>query len=108
MDKGRYGFTRNASDMSKFRTPSLWDVLLTRPWMHNGSFTNMDSVLNRYDHGMFQPKPTRRQKKDPSFPRTDPLIKKLYLTPEEKKALIAFLDAITGIPYKMDRPQLPQ
>jgi hypothetical protein len=27
---------------------------------------------------------------------------------EEKKAIIAFLDAITEIPYKMDRPQLPQ
>ncbi len=107
-DLGRYKVTKEAADVGKFRTPSLRDVMRTRPWMHNGLFDNMDGILNMYNAGMPQPKPKPDQVNDPLFPKTDPLIKKLELTPEEKKAIIAFLDAITGVPYKMDRPQLPQ
>ena len=106
-DLGRYNVTKEAADVGKFRTPSLRDVMRTRPWMHNGLFDNMDGILNMYNAGMPQPKPKPDQVNDPLFPKTDPLIKKLDLTPEEKKAIVAFLDAITGVPYKMDRPQLP-
>lgn len=107
-DLGRYNVTKEAADVGKFRTPSLRDVMKTRPWMHNGLFDNMGGILNMYSAGMPQPKPKPDQVGDPLFPKTDPLIKKLDLTPEEKKALMAFLDAITGVPYRMDRPQLPQ
>jgi cytochrome c peroxidase len=106
-DLGRYNVTKEAADVGKFRTPSLRDVMRTRPWMHNGLFDNIDGIMNMYSAGMPQPKPKPDQVNDPLFPKTDPLIKKLDLTPEEKKALIAFLEAITEIPYKMDRPQLP-
>lgn len=107
-DLGRYKVTKEAADVGKFRTPSLRDVMRTRPWMHNGLFDNIDGILNMYNAGMPQPKPKPDQVNDPLFPKTDPLIKKLELTPEEKKSIIAFLDAITGVPYKMDRPELPQ
>jgi cytochrome c peroxidase len=107
-DLGRYNITKEAADVGKFRTPSLRDVMRTRPWMHNGLFDNMDGIMNMYSAGMPQPKPKPEQVNDPLFPKTDPLIQKLELTPEEKKALIAFLEAITEIPYKMDRPELPK
>ncbi|WP_276485960.1 cytochrome-c peroxidase [Paraflavitalea pollutisoli] len=107
-DLGRYNVTKEAGDVGKFRTPSLRDVMKTRPWMHNGLFDNIEGILNMYSAGMPQPKPKPDQVNDPLFPKTDPLIKKLDLTPEEKKALMAFLDAITGVPYKMDRPELPK
>jgi cytochrome c peroxidase len=107
-DLGRYNITKEAADVGKFRTPSLRDVMRTRPWMHNGLFDNMDGILNMYSAGMPQPKPKPEQVNDPLFPKTDPLIQKLDLTPEEKKAIVAFLDAITEIPYKMDRPELPK
>lgn len=107
-DLGRYKITQEAGDVGKFRTPSLRDVMRTRPWMHNGLFDNMDGILNMYSAGMPQPRPKAEQVNDPLFPKTDPLIKKLDLTLEEKKAIISFLDAITEIPFKEHRPELPK
>ncbi|MDF2191937.1 cytochrome c peroxidase [Paraflavitalea sp. CAU 1676] len=107
-DLGRYKVTKEAADVGKFRTPSLRDVMKTRPWMHNGLFYNIEGIMNMYSAGMPQPKRKPEQANDPLFPATDLLIKKLDLTPEEKKSLIAFLDAITGVPDKMDRPELPK
>ncbi|RAJ82212.1 cytochrome c peroxidase [Chitinophaga dinghuensis] len=107
-DLGRYRITGNAADVGKFRTPSLRDVMLTRPWMHNGLFDNIEGVINIYNSGMQMMKPRPGQEGDSLFPRTDPLMKELHLSPEEKKAVVAFLNAITGVPYKMRRPELPQ
>ncbi|MFY0254716.1 cytochrome-c peroxidase [Chitinophaga sp. 30R24] len=107
-DLGRYNVTKRAADVGKFRTPSLRDVMLTRPWMHNGLFDNIDGVINIYNSGMQMMKPKPGQENDTLFPRTDPLMQKLDLTVEEKKAVVAFLHAITGVPYKMRRPELPQ
>ncbi|ATL50003.1 cytochrome-c peroxidase [Chitinophaga caeni] len=109
-DLGLYNVTREATDVGKFRTPSLRDVMHTRPWMHNGLFDNMEGILNIYNSGMGADliKPKGDQVKDPLFPKTDPLLKKLNLTSEDKEALLAFLNAITGTPYKMPRPELPK
>ncbi|WP_212003888.1 cytochrome-c peroxidase [Chitinophaga sp. HK235] len=107
-DLGRYNVTKDPADVGRFRTPSLRDVMLTRPWMHNGLFDNIEGVINIYNSGMQMLKPRPGQENDSLFPRTDPLMKELKLTPAEKKALVAFLNAITGVPYKMRRPELPQ
>jgi cytochrome c peroxidase len=107
-DLGRYQITKKAEDVGKFRTPSLRDVMRTRPWMHNGLFDDMDGIINMYNNGMPQPKPQPHQLKDTLFPKTDPLIKKLDLTASERKALAAFLQAITAAPFKVQRPELPK
>ncbi|QEH40850.1 cytochrome-c peroxidase [Chitinophaga sp. XS-30] len=107
-DLGRYNVTGDPADVGRFRTPSLRDVMLTRPWMHNGLFDNIDGLINIYNSGMQMMKPKPGQENDPLFPRTDPLMQPLNLSAEEKKALVAFLHAITGVPYKMRRPELPE
>lgn len=107
-DLGRYNFTNDTADVGRFRTPSLRDVMLTRPWMHNGLFDNIEGILNIYNSGMHMMKPRPGRENDPLFPKTDPLMQPLQLTPADKKALIAFLQSITGVPYKMKRPELPQ
>lgn len=105
-DLGRYKVTHNPEDVGKFKTPSLRDVIRTRPWMHNGLFDNIEGVLNIYNSGMpIKPKPG--QENDPLFPKTDTLIKKLNLTKAEKTDLIAFLESITAQPWKMRQPILP-
>ena len=105
-DLGRYKVTHKPEDVGKFKTPSLRDVIRTRPWMHNGLFDNIEGVLNIYNSGMpVNPKPG--QENDPLFPKTDPLIKKLNLTKAEKADLIAFLESITAQPWKMRQPILP-
>lgn len=107
-DLGRYKVTHKAEDVGRFRTPSLRDVIRTRPWMHNGLFDNIDGIMNMYSAGMPQPKPKPEQVGDTLFPKTDKLIKKLDLTKEEKQDIIAFLNAITSEPYKMKAPELPK
>lgn len=107
-DLGLYNVTHLPADVGKFRTPSLRDVMLTRPWMHNGLFDDMEGILNIYNSGMHQMKPRPEQVNDPLFPQTDRLMQPLGLTADDKAALIAFMHAITGKPYKMPRPeQLP-
>lgn len=107
-DLGRYNVTHDPADVGKFRTPSLRELERTRPWMHNGLFDNLEGVINIYNSGMPQPAKTAEQKNDPLFPKTDRLIQKLNLTPVEKKQLVAFLNTLTGVPYRMRRPQLPE
>ena len=107
-DLGRYKVTHRAEDVGRFRTPSLRDIIRTRPWMHNGLFDNIEGVMNMYSAGMPQPKPKPEQVGDPLFPKTDRLIKKLDLTKQEKEDLIAFLTSITAEPYHMKQPVLPK
>lgn len=107
-DLGRYKVTHKAEDVGRFRTPSLRDVIRTRPWMHNGLFNNIDSIINMYSAGMPQPQPKPGQMGDTLFPKTDRLIKKLDLTKEEKQDIIAFLNSITSEPYKMKAPEMPK
>ncbi|WP_413533970.1 cytochrome-c peroxidase [Empedobacter brevis] len=107
-DLGRYEITKNADDVGKFKTPSLRDLLNTRPWMHNGFFDDLDGLINVYNSGMHMIDPTPEEKAyDPLFPYTDPLLQPLGLTKDEKLALKSFLEALNGTRYKMDRPKFP-
>lgn len=48
-DKGLGGHTGQTSDMGKFRTPSLRNIMRTAPYMHDGRFETIDEVLDFYD-----------------------------------------------------------
>lgn len=67
-----------------FLTPSLRNVALTAPYMHDGSMKTLDEVVEYFNRGG-----------KPSL-RLDPIMKPLGLTVEEKKALVAFLESLTG------------
>lgn len=108
-DLGRYNVTQNPNDVGKFATPSLRDLLNTRPWMHNGLFDNLTGIVNIYNSGMQIINPTEKQKKeDPMYPVTDPLMKPLNLTQEEIQDLVSFLEALNGTRFKMDTPEIPR
>ena len=51
-DKGRGEVTHDPSDMGKFKVPSLHNVALTAPYMHDGRFKTLDEVLEHYSHGV--------------------------------------------------------
>ena len=107
-DLGRYEITKNVEDVGKFKTPSLRDLLNTRPWMHNGFFDDLDGLINLYNSGMHMIDPTSEKKlADPLYPYTDSLLQPLNLTSEEKLALKSFLEALNGTKFKMDRPKFP-
>ena len=107
-DLGRYNITGNREDVGKFKTPSLREVAHTAPYMHNGLMPHIEGVVQMYNTGMPRPKPTEKQKNDPLFPTTDPLLKPLNLTKEEQQALIAFLHTLSSTPTRERVPELPE
>lgn len=49
-DTGRFAVTGNANDLYEFRTPSLRNIALTGPYMHDGAYTSLASVVRHYDN----------------------------------------------------------
>ncbi|HWV71196.1 MAG TPA: hypothetical protein VN040_05755 [Pseudosphingobacterium sp.] len=80
----------------------------TGPWFHNGLFSNIEGVLNMYNVGMPRVKRKASQIDDPLFPETDPLLKPLELSKNEKEAIIAFMESLSSVTWKDRAPVLPQ
>lgn len=97
-DLGRYEVTGDPADAGAFRTPSLRHVSQTAPYMHSGAFSNLAGVINFYNRGGGEIRARNEQEAGhPLFPfasRTSALLKPLGLTPNEKAALLAFLQAL--------------
>ncbi len=82
-DNGRERFTLDPSDNGRFKVPSLRNVALTAPYMHDGSINSLEQVIEHYSSGG-KPHPNKSQ-----------LIKSISLSQDEKSALIAFLNTLT-------------
>jgi cytochrome c peroxidase len=91
-DIGREDVTKDPKDRGRFKTPSLRNVALTWPYMHDGSVRSLADVVEFYDGGGV-PNPT-----------LDVFVMPLELTDDERKDLVAFLEALTGSLPKIDRP----
>lgn len=83
-DVGRYEVTQNPFDRWKYKTPSLRNIALTAPYMHNGSLSTLEEVVEFYDSGGIENE------------LRDPLVKPLGLSETEKRNLVSFLQALTG------------
>ena len=83
-DLGRSVLTHKEEDEGAFRTPSLRNVALTAPYMHDGSLKTLKDVIDFYVRGG-----------NPN-PHQDELIHPLQLTDQEKADLLEFLQALTG------------
>ncbi len=83
-DLGRYEISRAPRDLWRFKTPSLRNVALTGPYMHDGSMSGLEEVVRFYNAG--------------GIPHEglDPLIRPLGLSDDEVRALVAFLEALTA------------
>ena len=82
-DSGRARITLDTKDFGKFRTPSLRNVGLTAPYMHDGRFSTLEDVIEHYNAGGSG---ARGQ---------DPLVVPLSLSPTEKEDLVSFLQSLT-------------
>jgi cytochrome c peroxidase len=67
-----------------FKTPTLREVAHTAPYMHDGSLATLEQVVDFYSDG------------GRVNPNLDPEIRRLNLSPEERRALAAFLRSLTG------------
>ena len=84
--------TGRDGDMGKFRAPTLRNIALTAPYMHDGSIATLEEVLDHYAAGGRSC--TNPQTAD-TCSNADPLMTGFELIPEQKRQLIAFLQALT-------------
>jgi len=83
-DLGRYEITLDPDDRWRYRTPSLRNVALTAPYMHDGSIQSLEEVIDFYEVGGVP------------NPLIDPLLQPLELSDGEKEDLVAFLRSLTS------------
>ena len=83
-DLGRYEITQDPADRWRYKTPTLRNVALTAPYMHNGAFGTLKEVVEFYNRG------------GTPNPLLDPLIRPLELTDSEIRHIVAFLESLTG------------
>ena len=92
-DRGRGAVTNSPFDDFKFKVPTLRNIALTAPYMHDGRFKTLEEVLDHYNEHvkMNSPNiaPDMTATNDPSG------IGPLMLTAQQKKAVIAFLHTLT-------------
>ena len=84
-DVGRYRISKDSADIGKFKTPSLRNVLLTAPYMHDGSINTLSEVIEHYNAGGV------------NHPSKDKQVRPLGLTSAEKQDLIVFLNSLTDL-----------
>jgi cytochrome c peroxidase len=91
-DPGRYKVTRSEADRGKFATPSLRNVALTAPYMHDGRFGTLEEVVEHYSSGV-----KRESTLDPNLAKHPE--GGLQLSAQDKRALVAFLKTLTDGQY---------
>lgn len=89
-DIGRELLTSRVSDRGKFKVPSLRNVAVTAPYMHDGSLPTLEAVVEAYASG------------GRGHANTDPTIRPLELTEQDKADLVAFLRALTDDAFLRD------
>lgn len=92
-DTGLQEVSQRSEDAGKFKIPSLRNVSLTAPYMHDGRFNTLDEVLNHYSGGIAaNPNLDARLRKDGAPMRME-------IPDVDKQAIIAFLNTLTD--YEM-------
>lgn len=86
-DKGRGAINNNVYDNGKFRVPTLRNIALTAPYMHDGRFETLEEVIDNYalgGHGVVN---------------EDPNLQVFNLSNDDKRSLIAFLEMLTDTSF---------
>lgn len=98
-DPGRFKITKSPEDSLKFKVPSLRNVAVSFPYMHDGRFRDLKQVLEHYTNGIYLSRTT-----------SSLISKGITLSDEEKECLIAFLNTLTDKDFLFDfrfrRPNL--
>ncbi len=96
-DRGRYAVTRSPLDRHAFKAPSLRHIARSAPYMHNGAFATLEQVVRFYNQG-------GGRGLGLDVPNQAAEVRPLHLTPEEERALVRFLEALSDDPIAFDPP----
>jgi cytochrome c peroxidase len=98
-----FAITNNPEDMGRFRAPTLRNVAVTAPYMHDGSLATLDEVLAHYEAGGR----TIVAGPDAGVGATSPLksgfVKGFKLSTAERRDMIAFLESLTDETFLTER-----
>ncbi|WP_059173788.1 cytochrome-c peroxidase [Bacillus sp. FJAT-27445] len=97
-DEGRFAVTKDPGDLGRIRTPGLYGITHTAPYMRDGSLKTLEDVINYYDRG------------GDIHPNKSFFMKQfmpLGLSVQEKADLLAFLKTLGGQPPVFEKPILP-
>ncbi len=89
-DSGRYRITGNVSDIGKFKTPTLRNIMFTAPYMHDGRFQTVAECIEHYNNGV------------QLHPNASPLLTtkpKGRMSAEDVSDLIAFLKTLSDYDF---------
>ena len=92
-DSGRAGIDHMAEHLFAFKVPTLRNVALTEPYMHNGAYATLDEVVRFYEHG-------GGAGVGADLPATTLPATRLHLRPAERRSIIAFLHTLTDTTTK--------
>lgn len=95
-DLGRFTVTGDDKDRGAFKTPTVRNVALTAPYMHDGSLKTLEEVVEWYAKGGH---PNPHLSKD---------VKKLELSDQDKQDLVEFMKACTGEFPQVEQGRLPE
>jgi cytochrome c peroxidase len=95
-DPGRFAVTKNPKDTGAFKTPTVRNVALSAPYMHDGSVATLEEVVEWYDKGGH------------ANPHLSGKIRPLNLSAQDKADLVAFMKACTGPTPTGEVSRLPE
>ena len=95
-DKGAGAVTGRRNDNGKFKAPSLRNIELTAPYMHDGRFATLEEVVEHYNSGV------QDHENLPDKLRENGAPKRLNLSDQEKAALVAFMKTLTDHQFITD------
>lgn len=98
-DKGRQAVTEQERDLGRIRTPGLYGITHTAPYMRDGSLATLEEVIDYYDRG-------GDNHPNKSF-FMQQFMSPIDLTDQDKADLLAFLKTLGGEPPVFTKPELP-
>jgi cytochrome c peroxidase len=102
LEPGLEALTGLAADRGKFKVPSLRNIALTAPYMHDGRFSSLEQVLDHYNGGIKLSSTLSPLIFEANNQQNDSTLS-LNLNKEEKQALIAFLHTLTDNTFINDK-----
>lgn len=96
LDPGRFEVTRREEDRGAFKTPTLRNLELTAPYMHNGQFETLEQVVDFFVAG------------GRANEQLDPLLEPIDLSPDEREDLVEFLKSLQSELPPVETGRLPE
>ncbi len=90
-DYGRFVITHDMHDSMQFKVPSLRNVAVTAPYMHDGRFNTLKQVLDHYTNGVVHSPSLAKEFRKP-----------MRLTAKDKEDIIAFMGILTDTTFLED------